>query len=124
DRRLARIGRAVPAVLDVEGRSRRVMAEADPADGTLFGAVLAAASLARPAEDRAGVAHGAVGGTVDAVPQQRAFRRATRELRGEADRFVRSEDQVEAAQGARVLRPGRGGVSPSCLEQARHLLVS
>src|SRR5208283_3804858 len=124
DLRLARIGRAVPAVLDVGGRPRRVMAEADPADGTLFGAVPAAASLARPAEDRAGVAHGAVGGAVDAGPQQRAFGRAACELCGEADRFVRAEDQVEAAQGALVLRPALTRVRPPRLEQARHLLVS
>src|SRR5271163_3893051 len=105
DRSVEQVGLAAGSVLDRQRRSRRVMAEADPADRAGVGAILAAGALARPAENVRDVPHLPVARTIDGVPDRRALGRRRGELSGEADRFVRRKYQVEAAELALVLRP-------------------
>src|SRR6516164_10953077 len=120
DRRVEQVSLATGPVLDRQRRPRRVMAEADPADRTGVGAICATGALARPAENLGDVPHRPVGRAIDGIPYRRGFGRRCCEFGGKADRLVRREHQVEAAELALVLRPGLAGVGAACLEQSRH----
>ncbi len=120
DRSVEQVGLAAAPVLDRQRRTRGVMAKADPADRAGVGAILAAGTLARPAEDVGDVPHRAVGRAINGIPDRRALGRRCGKLAGEADRFVWRKHEVEAAELALVLRPRLAGVGATCLEQARH----
>ena len=88
-RSIEQVGLSARPVLDRQGRPRRVMTEADPADRTGVGAVLAAGTLARPAEHLRDIPHRSIARAVDGVPDRRGLRRRGGELGGETDGLMR-----------------------------------
>jgi len=89
DWRVGEVGGASRPVLHRERRTRRVVAEADPAHRARVRPVLAALALARPAELAGDVAHSGVIGAVDRVPDGGALGRRAGELGRERDRLMR-----------------------------------
>ena len=123
DRAVHQVGLAPCPVLDLQRGPGGMVAEADPPDCPWIGAVLAAGSLACPSEHLGDVPHRPVVGPVHGVPDRGTLGRRLGELGRERDRLVRREHQVEAAELARVLRPGLPRVGAASLEQQRHLSI-
>ena len=78
--------------------------------------IFAAGAFPRPAKDLCDIPHGGVVGSIDRIPDRRSLGRRRRELGGQGDRFVRRENQIEAAQLSVVLRPGFAGFGAPAFE--------
>ena len=124
DRRIEQVGLPAGSVLHLQCGTGRVMAEADPSDRPRVGPIFAAGAFASPTQYLGHVAHGPVAGAIDGVPEGGALRGRGGELGREADRFVRTEHQVETGELARVPRPRLASIGAPCLEQARHFGVA
>ena len=100
---LGEVGRAILAVLHWQGWTGGVVAEADPGHLAGFDAFLTALALARPAELTGDVAHGAVVGSVDGMPDHGALSRGRGELRRQCDRLMGCQGQIKGADASFVL---------------------
>ena len=96
DRRIEQVRLTAGSILDLHGRPRGVMAEADPTDGPRIGTVFPTIAFTSPANLGRQKAHRSIGRAIRRISDHRAFRIGGRKSRRERHGFIRAEDDIEA----------------------------